>query len=158
MSRKKLVTFIIIPAIFVSVVGAVSFVVWNKTSFFSPQAEKESESESESEKAPENDSETIKPVYSLDTFIVNLADRGGRRFLRVTMDLELKDKSLAGEIDKRLSQIRDSILMIIPTKRFEDINSVEGKIALRDEIMTKLNSFLKEESITNIYFVEFVIQ
>ncbi len=74
------------------------------------------------------------------------------------MDLELKDESLAGEIDKRLSQIKDSILMIVPTKRFEDINSVEGKIALRDEIMTKLNSLLKDGSITNIYFIEFVIQ
>jgi flagellar FliL protein len=128
-------------------VGAVSF-VWNKTSFFSFQTEK----------VPENNSEVIRSVYSLDTFIVNLADKGGRRFLRVTMDLELKDESLAGEIDKRLSQIRDSILMIIPTKRFEDINSVEGKITLRDEIMTKLNSFLKDGSITNIYFVDFVIQ
>ena len=153
MTRKMLVLFIIIPLIFVSV-GAVSFVVWNKTSFFSSQTEKESESE----KVPENNSEVIRSVYSLDTFIVNLADKGGRRFLRVTMDLELKDESLAGEIDKRLSQIRDSILMIIPTKRFEDINSVEGKIALSDEIMTKLNSFLKDGSITNIYFVEFVIQ
>ncbi len=147
MTRKKLIIFIIIPLIFVSV-GAVSFVVWNKTSFFSSQTEK----------VPENNSEVISSVYSLDTFIVNLADKGGRRFLRVTMDLELKDESLAGEIDKRLSQIRDSILMIIPTKRFEDINSVEGKIALSDEIMTKLNSFLKDGSITNIYFVDFVIQ
>ena len=147
MTRKKLIIFIIIPLIFVSV-GAVFFVVWNKTSFFSSQTEK----------VPENNSEVIRSVYSLDTFIVNLADKGGRRFLRVTMDLELKDESLAGEIDKRLSQIKDSILMILPTKRFEDINSVEGKIALRDEIMTKLNSLLKDGSITNIYFVEFVIQ
>jgi len=146
MTRKKLIIFIIILLIFVSV-GAVSF-VWNKTSFFSSQTEK----------VPENNSEVIRSVYSLDTFIVNLADKGGRRFLRVTMDLELKDESLAGEIDKRLSQIRDSILMIIPTKRFEDINRVEGKIALSDEIMTKLNSFLKDGSITNIYFVDFVIQ
>ena len=147
MTRKKLIIFIIIPLIFVSV-GAVFFVVWNKTSFFSSQTEK----------VPENNSEVIRSVYSLDTFIVNLADKGGRRFLRVTMDLELKDESFAGEIDKRLSRIRDSILMIMPTNRFEDINSVEGKIALRDEIMTELNSFLKDGSITNIYFVEFVIQ
>lgn len=154
MSRRKQVIFIIIPAIFASIIGAVSFVVFNKTSFFSSQAEKESESE----KAPENNSEAMMPVYSLDTFIVNLADKGGRRFLRVTMVLELKDKSFATEIDKRLSKIRDSILMILPTKRFEDINSVEGKIALRGEIMTKLNSILKAGSITNIYFIEFVIQ
>ena len=154
MTRKKLIVFIVIPAILVSVIGGVCFVVWKKTSFFSSQTEKEPESE----KVPENNSEVIRSVYSLDTFIVNLAAKGGRRFLRVTMHLELKDESLAGEIDKRLSQIRDSILMILPTKRFEDINSVEGKIALRDEVMIKLNSLLKDGSITNIYFVEFVIQ
>jgi len=152
MTRKMLVIFII-SLIFVSV-GAISFIVWDKTSFFSSQTEKESESE----KVPENNSEVIRSIYSLDTFIVNLADKSGRRFLRVTMDLELKNERLAGEIDKRLSQIKDSILMILPTKRLEDINSVEGKIALRDEIMTKLNSLLKDGSITNIYFVEFVIQ
>ncbi len=152
MTRKMLVIFII-SLIFVSV-GAISFIVWNKTSFFSSQTEKESESE----KVPENNSEVIRSIYSLDTFIVNLADKSGRRFLRVTMDLELKNERLAGEIDKRLSQIKDSILMILPTKRFEDISNVEGKIALRDEIMTKLNFLLKDGSITNIYFVEFVIQ
>ncbi len=147
MSRRKLFVFIIIPAIIVSIIAA-TFVVWNKISSEEP----------ETEEAPENNSEAIMSVYSLDTFIVNLADKGGRRFLRVTMHLELRDKSFAGEIDNRLSQIRDSILMILPTKRFEDINSVEGKIALRDEIMTQLNSLLKDGSITNIYFVEFVIQ
>jgi len=147
MSRKVLVLFIIIPAIIVSIIAA-TFVVWNKISSEEPGTE---------EVAEEN-IEKITSIYYLDTFIVNLADKGGRRFLRVTMHLELRDTSLAGEIDKRLSQIRDSVLMILPTKRFENINSVEGKIALRAEIMTKLNSLLKDGSITNIYFVEFVIQ
>jgi flagellar FliL protein len=41
-------------------------------------------------------------------------------------------------------------------KRFADISTAEGKIALRDEIMEKLNSFLSQGNITNIYFKEFV--
>ncbi|MCK5508922.1 MAG: flagellar basal body-associated FliL family protein [Desulfobacterales bacterium] len=147
MPKKKLI-IVIIAAIVVIAVGAVYF--------FMPKAEKEPEAEKVP--VPENNSEIIRPVYSLDTFIVNLADKGGRRFLRITMVLELNDESFVEEMDKRLSQIKDSILMILPTKRFEDISNVEGKIALRDEIMTKLNSLLKNEIITNIYFVEFVIQ
>jgi len=147
MSRKKLIISIIVVMVVIAV-GAVYF--------FRSKAGKEPEAE----KVPahEKNSEVIRSVYSLNTFIVNLADKGGRRFLRITMDLELKDESFAEEIDKRLSQTRDSILMILPTKRFEDINSIEGKIALRDEIIIKLNSFFKNVIITNIYFVEFVIQ
>ena len=147
MTRKVLILFIILPVIVASIIAA-TFVVWNKISSKEPGTEEEAK----------KNIEKIISIYSLDAFIVNLAGKGGRRFLRATLDLELRDKNLAIEIDKRLSQIRDSILMILPTKRFEDINSVEGKIALRDEIMTKLNSLLKSGIITNIYFVEFVIQ
>jgi len=74
------------------------------------------------------------------------------------MDLELGIPELESELDKRLPQVRDSILMILPSKRFEDISSVEGKIALRDQIIETLNGFLTLGKITNIYFKEFVVQ
>jgi flagellar FliL protein len=74
------------------------------------------------------------------------------------MDLELGIPELESEIEKRLPQIRDSILMILPSKRFEDISPVDGKIALRDEILQTLNGFLAKGEITNIYFKEFVVQ
>jgi flagellar FliL protein len=48
--------------------------------------------------------------------------------------------------------------MILPSKQFSDISSIEGKIALRDEIMGSINDFLTQGKITNIYFKEFVVQ
>jgi flagellar FliL protein len=74
------------------------------------------------------------------------------------MDLELGNPELETEIEKQLPRVRDSVLMILPSKRFEDISSVEGKIALRNEILQKLNGFLNQGEITNIYFKEFVVQ
>jgi hypothetical protein len=35
-------------------------------------------------------------LYTLDTMIVNLADHGGKRYLRVTMALELSDHGIGG--------------------------------------------------------------
>ncbi len=98
------------------------------------------------------------PIYSLDTFIVNLADDGRSRYLRVTMDLELVSASEESTLDDRLPQVRDSILMILPSKRFEDIASMEGKTALRNEIITKLNGMLNKNVVSNIFFTEFVVQ
>jgi flagellar FliL protein len=74
------------------------------------------------------------------------------------MDLELANPEMEVEITKRLPQVRDSILMILPTKRFEDISTVQGKTALRDEVIKTLNGFLVQGNITNIYFKEFVVQ
>ena len=98
------------------------------------------------------------PLFSLDTFIVNLADQERSRYLRVTMDLEMAESTDADKIRKRLSQVRDSILMILPSKRFEEIASMDGKIALRDEIMAKVNGLFNRQVVTNIFFTEFVVQ
>ena len=48
--------------------------------------------------------------------------------------------------------------MILPTKRFEDISTVQGKTTLRDQIMETINGFLAQGKITNIFFKEFVVQ
>ena len=98
------------------------------------------------------------PLFPLQTFIVNLADQDRNRYLRVTMDLELSDSTDADIINERLSQVRDSILMILPSRQFGDISSMEGKIALRDEIMAKLNGLFNKKMVTNIFFTEFVVQ
>ena len=74
------------------------------------------------------------------------------------MNLELKDEECNLMVQERLPMIRNSILMVLPTKTYTDIATVEGKSALRDEIVTKLNAFLAPGSVTNIYFTEFVIQ
>jgi flagellar FliL protein len=98
------------------------------------------------------------PLFSLDTFIVNLADSERNRYLRITMDLELLAAADADKLNERLPQIRDRILMILPSKRFEEIASVEGKTALRDEIIEKLNSLFPSAAVNNIFFTEFVVQ
>ena len=98
------------------------------------------------------------PLFSLETFIVNLADQERSRYLRVTMDLELAKSTDAAAINDRLSQVRDSILMILPSRQFGEIASMEGKIALRDEIIARLNSLLNKKVVTNIFFTEFVVQ
>ena len=154
MDKKFKLIFLLNSFVLMALMAAGFFVVWNKVSSLAPQGEKASKKAAEGE----NVGEVIGPIFSLDTFIVNLADKGGRRYLRVTMDLELSDGKVTKELEKRLPQVRNAILMILPTKRFEDISSLEGKIALRDEIIAKLNSFLKSGTITNLYYTEFVIQ
>jgi len=135
--------------------GGGLYLMWNKLSAISIQ------SNANAGVQPVQGGIVEKPlglIYALETFIVNLADKGGNRYLRVTMDLELGNSALEDELENRLPQVRDSILMILPSKRYEDICTVEGKIALRDEILATLNGFLTQGKITNIYFKEFVIQ
>jgi flagellar FliL protein len=136
--------------------GGGLFMMWNKLSTLNTQGVANAGEQPNGQGASID--QPLGPIFSLKTFIVNLADKGGNRYLRVTMDLELGSPELESEIEKRLPQVRDGILMILPTKRFEDISTVQGKIALRDEVLETLNGFLAQGKIINIYFKEFVVQ
>jgi len=153
MSNKILIILIGVMMVFVLGLGGGLFMMWNKLSAMETQAQSPSEQD-----ASVPVEELLGPIYPLDTFIVNLADKGGKRYLRITIDLELDGKELEGEVTKRLPQVRDSILTILPTKRFEDISSAKGKTALRDQMLERINGMLARGQITNIYFKEFVIQ
>ena len=155
MSKKVIILIAVAAVLLFGIMGAGFFVIWNKVSNMAPTGEAVAEqtAEVETEAKP-----TIGPIYSLESFIVNLNEPGGKRYLRVTMDLELSADVVADEITKRLPQVRNSMLMILPSKKFEEISTVEGKNALRDEIVVTLNEFLQTGTVTNLYFTEFVVQ
>ncbi len=163
MSKKVI---IIIAAVFLLLMGMMGggfFLLWSQMNAGLAAVQMQNSQDEEVEEAVVEEV-TIGPLYRLDTLIVNLADHGGKRYLRLTMELELKanEKVEAGEvveeIEMRLAQLRDSILMILPTKEYADISTTPGKIALRDELMVKMNAVLKKGQIVKIYFTEFVVQ
>ena len=139
-------------------IGGGLFMMWSKVSALDQTVNPPIQDESQEAIKEESEEAKIGPVIPLESFIANLADPGGNRFLRVTMELELENDDLTKELEKRLPQIRDCILMILPSRRYQDIQTVEGKIALRTEIIAKLNALFKKEAISNIYFTEFVTQ
>ena len=100
----------------------------------------------------------IGPTYPLEVFIVNLAGTSGERYLKVTVELELKDSSLIIELEKRKPQVRDSILLLLSSKTFEDIATFKGKTKIRNQITARLNGILMPGSIKKVYFTEFVVQ
>jgi flagellar FliL protein len=102
-----------------------------------------------------------KPViYPLNPFIVNLMDKSGlgKRYLKVTMKLEVgneKDKDLLAD---HTPQIRDTVLLLLSSLTFKDINSIEGKIDLKQSLMARINRVLGDGRVRTIYFSEFVVQ
>jgi flagellar FliL protein len=155
MSNKILVLLIGVMMMLMLGLGGGLFMMWNQLSALNAQSVADAGGQPDEVVSLE---QSLGPIFSLDTFIVNLADKGGTRYLRVTMDLELDNSELEDELNKRLPQVRDSLLMILPSKRFEDISTVQGKTALRDEMLEALNGYLGQGKITNIYFKEFVVQ
>ena len=97
-------------------------------------------------------------MFHLDPFIVNLAKSGGNRFLKVTVSLEMSSPDVRFELNKNIKKITDSILLLLSTKVFKDVYSVQGKFTLKSEITTRVNQFLTKGVVKGAYFTEFIIQ
>ncbi len=108
--------------------------------------------------APPVKKEKILPQIQLDPFIVNLADKNARRYLKLTIALELSNKKLKDEIKERKAEIRDRITTLLRLKTAADLSTYDGTIALKTEIMNRLNAILINGRVTNVFFVDFVIQ
>ena len=152
MSKTMLIIIVAVVLLFMGMVGGGFFILWNKIAQI-PQDPALTEGV-----AVEEDVNLLGPLFTLDTMIVNLAGHGGKRYLRVTMALELSDPEAMTTIENRLPQVRDAILMILPTKKYDDVSTTEGKIALRSELMEKINELMTQGQVNNIYFTEFVVQ
>jgi flagellar FliL protein len=144
------------------------------------------------------------PTYVMRDRIVNLADPGGRRYLRYSAGIEFappedpnatpapaKKKAATGyqtityvpdedaatyqemtgggakdtekefqtRIKKYIPAIEDSVVMVLSSKTFDDIRTVDGKEQARREVRGAVQEALgKAETITAVYFTEFVVQ
>ncbi len=97
-------------------------------------------------------------MYPMDIFTVNLLSESGRRYLKVEMNLELEGEELSPELDTKKPVFRDIIIRILSSKSLEEISTIKGKEKLKEQIVSELNTRLKDGKVKNVYFTDFVVQ
>ena len=103
-------------------------------------------------------SQSIGPMVKIDEFIVNIISEEGRHYVKASFTIELDKEEVVEETNKRMPQIRDSILLLVGNKTFEELHDLQGKKQLKAELVSKINSFLQAGKVKAIYFTDFVVQ
>jgi flagellar FliL protein len=122
-----------------------------------PPAEEGAEAESTEKTAPAPVAE-VGPMVQLKPFIVNLADVEQDRYLKVTVELELRDEEVKISCDKQIARIQDILISLFSSKQFEQVRDIKGKIKLRQEIVIRINEVLGDKAVNHVYFTEFIVQ
>jgi flagellar FliL protein len=100
-------------------------------------------------------------VLSLDSFIANLADPGGERYLKCTLRLQVDKREVAERLkgdELGLTRLRDKILTVLTSKTFSDVSTAEGKDNLRQQLRNDLDPLLMGGHVAAVYFTEFIVQ
>lgn len=84
------------------------------------------------------------PVFvTLEPFVVNLAG-DVQHYLQVGIDLKVADGKAGEDVKVHLPEVRNAVLLLLSSKKPEDLASMEQKNALRDEIRVAVNDQISE--------------
>ena len=169
-SSKMLLIVIIAVLVLILVIGGVIIALMsgggeeaasssNKEA--SAHSDAPAEEHASSEKSGAHGEESLSEVgimFPMEMFTVNLLSESGRRYLKVEMNLELEGEELAIELESKKPVLRDVIIRILSGKSLEEVSTIKGKEAVKEEILSDLNGRLKDGKIKNVYFTDFVVQ
>jgi len=98
-------------------------------------------------------------LVGLEEIIVTLqSEPRNPRYLRININLEVKDQVTAEVVATRLPQLRDMVIMALSDKTAAQLSAPEGKKGLRDEIFRRIEAKMPEGSLMNVYFSDLVVQ
>jgi flagellar FliL protein len=108
-----------------------------------------------SQPAPKHDHAVSMP---LEPFLVNLGDRDSRRYLKLKLDLEVDSEGTAKELEKSLPRIRDALILLLSSKTYLDLSTIDGKQQLKQEIKKRITEIPGGSKVSDVFFTEFVAQ
>ncbi|BHH83378.1 flagellar basal body-associated FliL family protein [Desulforhopalus sp. 52FAK] len=100
----------------------------------------------------------IGPMVNIDEFVVNIISGDSPHYVKASLTVELSNEAVQPEVEQRMPQVRDAILLLIGNKTYEELQDLQGKRQLKAELTSKLNSFLQTGKVRAIYFTNFVVQ
>ncbi|MDR1659614.1 MAG: flagellar basal body-associated FliL family protein [Desulfovibrio sp.] len=96
-------------------------------------------------------------VLPLPPVTVNLADPGGRRYLKLAMEVEVNG-DVSRDIKAQAPRIRDAVIMLLAGKNYDDIATPDGKVLLKAEVAARLNQIFGAQRVIRVYFTDFVVE
>jgi flagellar FliL protein len=96
-------------------------------------------------------------VFDLGPFTTNLRGAGGGRVLRTQVQVEIRSQDIEF-VTERKAMMRDSVLTLVSDYSYADLEGVDGKTHLRDELQGRLNAVLGGDKVLRVYFTEMVVQ
>jgi flagellar protein FliL len=132
------------------------------------KAEDEEEEEEPEEKGTKSNSlkgaipndEDVKEIVELQPFIVNLADDGEARYLRMTVNLGIGGGEGKHEKPSPLliTRVRNAMLAVLSEKKSDDVLTNAGKTKLRKELLKAAKTAAEDAHIEAIYITDFIVQ
>lgn len=97
------------------------------------------------------------PVFMLEPLSVNLSGQPAKS-VQIQVALHMLDETGFEEVGSYVAQTQDHILRIVGDSTFEDLQSIQGKLFLKQKLSSAINSILAKGVVKDVYFAQFVVR
>ncbi|MDX1736549.1 MAG: flagellar basal body-associated FliL family protein [Halioglobus sp.] len=103
------------------------------------------------------------PIYLAlsPAFLVNFDHNGTIRYLQLELQVMGRDQDVIDKVEANMPAVRNKVILLLSGQNYDSVSTVEGKDALRQEVLTAINESLELEGKTalqDVFFTNFVIQ
>lgn len=160
--KKPLLLIIIAAVVLLGGGGAGAYFMLGNNS---AEAAVDAEASVASEGADDETAEAMGEAYyfSLDPpFIVNFSGTSRARFLQVSIEGLTRDSTVKEDITKHLPQVRNNLVLLLSSKTYDELSTMEGKAGLRKQVLKEIQKILEtetgQEGVEDVFFTSFVMQ
>ena len=100
-------------------------------------------------------------ILPIEPFVVNLADTGGRRFIRLTLGLVIEGEEHVKEFSEDTiarTRVRSALIELLSQQTAESLVTPDGKDALKKSVAAVVATHTEHLKISDVLFTEFIVQ
>lgn len=112
----------------------------------------------EGEKGAEGEHPAGSAFLKVPDLIVNLSSSGQPRYLRLSIQLELKDEADMKKVEAVLPRVIDQFQTYLRELRLEDLRGSKGIYRLQMELLARVNAAAAPVEVKDVLFQEILIQ
>ncbi|PCI81616.1 MAG: hypothetical protein COB20_01300 [SAR86 cluster bacterium] len=96
--------------------------------------------------------------HTLPPLVVSSNYNGSLRYLQVKLSILTRSEETLEKLRSSTPLIQNSLIMLLDTFKFSELDSTEGKETLRAQAEDEVRSLIKDEGVESVLFTGFVIQ
>ncbi len=96
--------------------------------------------------------------HEIGGIIVNPAESGGKRYLMISLGLEVANEGAVTQVTEKEVVIRDQVLALLGSHSADELADIGIREELKTELVAAINRVLGKDSVNRLYFTQYVLQ
>ncbi|MEW6057098.1 MAG: flagellar basal body-associated FliL family protein [Bdellovibrionota bacterium] len=139
--------------------AALGVFAYTKLLYQKPAITEQAELQKKEEEAKASSAPEGPVMVDFDQLVVNIAMTSGKaHYATLVFALECRDQEIASQVKTKKALFIDKVISSLAKRQVTELNTIQGKLLLKTELLREFNSISTPGGINNLYFSTFIVQ